>query len=294
MRIPGVPVGSEGGSERWLITYADMLTLLFVLFVVLYSMANTDLEKFRALAESLSEGFGATVPSKMKTEGEPAGTKEGSSPIHDTSGGGTTPVELFPEQQTPIQIFAFAEMLVGTGEEAGLMAVLQELVEEAIIEAGAEGELEGLGAKVTVAFNERGIVISIFPDQILFDSGSARIKPGFRAILDVLAEQFALLPNRIEVQGHTDNVPIATATYPSNWELSAGRAGSVIRHFAARGVPPERLAAAGYADTIPVAGNDTREGRSKNRRVVIVILRGDRGITLPTPQVSGSQAIVQD
>jgi chemotaxis protein MotB len=275
--VPTAPQGGEGGDERWLITYADMITLLLVLFIILYSMANTDLEKFQALAESLREGFGATA-SGGRT-GDAGGSQSGTHPVFDTEGGGITPLELFPENQIPIEIFEFAQMLEGMGgqgSEGGLMDELQRMVEEAAEAAGREGiDVTGMGANIQIEYNERGIRIIIFPDQILFESGSARIRPGFREILDRLYEPLTRLRNRIEIQGHTDSVPINTATFPSNWELSAGRAGAVIRYFEQKGMPPARLQAAGYADTIPRAENTTREGRAKNRRVELLVLRGE-------------------
>jgi chemotaxis protein MotB len=258
-----------GGAERYLITYADMITLLLVLFIILYATANQDLEKFKALSQSLSEGFGATVPSKAETISD-EGTEAGTSPVADTSGGGTTPLELFPENQTPVQIFQFAIELQGGGD-GQLRNELEKLVAQAAQAAGAE--MGGAEPSIEVSYNERGLVITIQPDQILFDSGTAILKPGFRAIIDKLAPFLAGLPNRIEVHGHTDNQQIATAQFPSNWELSAARAGSVIRYLETKGLAPDKLGAAGYADTRPAADNSTAEGRSRNRRVEIVILR---------------------
>lgn len=370
--LPALPRRNEGGDERWLITYADMITLLLVLFIIMYATANTDLEKFKALAEAISEGFGAT------SEGRTGQGGGGASIIFDTSGGGTSPVELFPEKQVPIHIFDFQQMLEGQGQQSGgegmeenLGETLAQLAGEAIADAQAGGQLpEGLvpggidpeqglspgdiglgqldpgqgmdqgetgagqldpgagqspgdigagqldpgagqspgdvgagqldpgagmnegdigagqqdnvgqgpdvrdlGAGIDISYNERGIVISIFPDQILFDSGSARLKPKFKEILAALAPALIRLPNVIEVDGHTDNVPINTLTYPSNWELSAGRAGSAGRHLIGLGLPRDRLQVAGYADTRPVSSNDTVKGRARNRRVEIVVLR---------------------
>jgi chemotaxis protein MotB len=282
LRLPQAPAGGEG-SERWLITYADMITLLLVMFIILYATANTDLAKFKALAESMAQGFGATSASTASS-GQSTGTEHGESPVFDSSGGGTKPLELFPENQTPIQIMDFAQMLAGTGEGSGLKQQLEKLVAEAA--AAAAGELNGLGAKIEVTYNERGIVISIFPDQILFDSGSARLKPGFMAILNELAPQLARLPNSIEVDGHTDNIPISTAAFPSNWELSAARAGAVIRYLATRGLKPERLSAAGYAETRPIDTNDTREGRARNRRVELIVLRSTGELLPAAPKTS--------
>jgi len=273
---PDAPRGSGGGDERWLITYADMITLLLVLFIILYSMANTDLEKFQAMAESLREGFGATAPSAAEGVQGPGG-----SPIFDTSGGGESPLTLFPENQTPISIFEFQQMLAGlteggraTGAGGELAQAIEAIVEQAVAEARRAGiDVGDMPAGVDVEFNERGIRIIAYPTQLWFESGSARLLPAGRAFIEALAEPLKRLSNRIEIQGHTDNVPISTAAYPSNWELSAGRAGSVIRYFEQLGVPPERMQAAGYADTKPVATNDTRQGRAQNRRVEILVLR---------------------
>jgi chemotaxis protein MotB len=274
--LPEAPRGSGGGDERWLITYADMITLLLVLFIILYSMANTDLEKFQAMAESLREGFGATAPGAAEGIQGPGG-----SPIFDTSGGGESPLTLFPENQTPISIFEFQQMLAGlteggraAGEGGELAQAIEAIVEQAMAEARRAGiDIGDLPAGVDVEFNERGIRIIAYPTQLWFESGSARLLPAGHAFLEALAGPLKRLTNRIEVQGHTDSVPINTVVYPSNWELSAGRAGSVIRYLEQLGLPPERMQAAGYADTMPVASNDTRQGRARNRRVEILVLR---------------------
>jgi chemotaxis protein MotB len=269
----GLPEHNEGGAERYLITYADMITLLLVLFIILYATANQDLEKFQALSQSLAEGFGATAPAKASAQG---GT-----PIADTSGGGDKPVDMFPENQTPIQVFEFQQSLSSEGGKEGpLLKEIEDLIEQAAQQSGVA--LEGINAEVQVDVTERGIRISIFPDQILFESGSAVLKPAFKSILGKLAAPIKGLPNQVEVQGHTDNVPISTGTYPSNWELSAGRAGAVIRYFESVGVPSARLQAAGYADTRPLDSNATKEGRARNRRVEIIILRGAQGETAPS------------
>jgi chemotaxis protein MotB len=241
------------------------------MFIVLYAFANTDLKKFEALAKSLAEGFGATAPAMGATDSKAAGTEQGSSPVFDTSGGGTSPIQLFPENQSPIKIMDFAEQLTGT-EQGGLREQLQQAVAAANKGAGANlGKLQG---QVEISYNERGIVISIYPNQILFASGSAQLKPGFKQILNVLGPQLKRLPNSIEVDGHTDSIPISTASFPSNWELSAARAGAVIRYFEALGLDRAKLSAAGYADTRPVDVNATADGRARNRRVEIIVLRG--------------------
>lgn len=275
MHLPQIPrcpeAGHDGGGERWLISYADMITLLLVLFIILYSTAQQDLAKFQALSQSLSEGFGASTPDMAPNDDEHTGGA-GDNVILDKSTGGDSSLELFAKKQTPIQIFRFASTLEKNG---ALRKKLEEMVKQAVDEVQAGLKNEKIEGEVTVHYTERGIVIEIHPDQILFDPGSAELKPGFRRILKVLALQFAQIPNQIEVQGHSDSQPIHTEAYPSNWELSAARAGSVVRYLEQLGLDPGRLLAAGYADTHPVGDNSTAEGRAHNRRVEIVILRGD-------------------
>jgi chemotaxis protein MotB len=243
------------------------------------------------MAESLREGFGATAPSGAEGLQGPGG-----SPIFDTSGGGESPLELFPENQTPISIFEFQQMLAGLtegGRAAGaggeLAQAIEAIVEQALAEAQRTGlDLGDMPAGVDVEFNERGIRIIAYPTQLWFESGSAQLRPAGRAFIEALAGPLTRLSNRIEVQGHTDSVPINTVVYPSNWELSAGRAGSVIRYLEQLGLPPERMQAAGYADTMPVASNDTRQGRARNRRVEILILREEYEAFAPPAVSSGA------
>ena len=279
LRFPRLPEHSGGGAERYLITYADMITLLLVLFIILYATANQDLEKFKALSQSLAEGFGAQAP-EVKV------SAEGGTPIADKSAGGTKPVEMFPENQVPVQVFEFEHQLrTDNGQQGELVKEIKDVLQQASQQAGID--MQGVKADVVVDFNERGIRISIFPDQILFDSGSSQLKPAFMEILGKLAVPLKKLPNQIEVQGHTDNQPIATAAFPSNWELSAGRAGAVARYFVQLGMAPNRLGAAGYADTRPIDTNDTKAGRARNRRVEIIILRNGAGGS-PSAEKGGS------
>ncbi len=246
---------SHGGSERWLITYADMITLLMVMFVVFFAMATVDLKKFQAAAESLREGFGASRP---VTAGAAAKI-----PIFDEAGGETPLDGLGGEGGvTPIDIFEFGV----------LGAAIEEEIEKAF-------ELEGVeGTDVSVDYNERGIVISISPDNILFDSGQADLKPQFKKALDAIGPILRRVPNMIQIEGHTDDRPISTARFPSNWELSTARATAVLRYLIVYdGIPENRLSAAGYADSRPVDPSNTSEARARNRRVEIIILRSARG-----------------
>ena len=142
---------------------------------------------------------------------------------------------------------------------------------------------------VKVGFARDGLVISL-SGNVLFDSGQADLRPDGLPILDEVAWRLASLKNELRIEGHTDNIPITTPLYSSNWELSAARATTVARYLAEHGLAPKRLSAAGYGEYRPVASNDTREGRSQNRRVDIVVLAGQPS---PGPQRSGGSTTVK-
>lgn len=277
MYIPKVPAGNEGGDERWLISYADMITLLTVVFIILFSMSNIEMEKFKALSESMTDGFGATRKStSLDPNPDGLGEDPSTTPIDfNTSSGGPTPGILFPEFQTPIQVFRFRRIMEGAEGEKGLLDNLRDL-----LEAESRRQGEPLASefehdeRVSMHFTERGIVLTFRDDRLLFDSGAAELKPVFRQLLQKLNLELGKLPNSIEVLGHTDNIPIASSRYPSNWELSAARAASVARFLVSEGLPSGKVSVAGYADTRPLESNASAHGRSSNRRVEIVIMRG--------------------
>ena len=156
-------------------------------------------------------------------------------------------------------LMPFEDPLQGDGKER-----VKDSIEEILKESGLEAE----GA---VEVTERGVLLRLQGD-LLFDSASVALKAKSLPLLDRLAAYSATVEHPIEVDGHTDNVPIATMIYPSNWELSAARAGSAVRYLAERGVPPARMRATGHADTVPVKPNSTPEGRAENRRVEILFV----------------------
>lgn len=133
---------------------------------------------------------------------------------------------------------------------------------------------KGLQTQVLVRHEERGLVISLLSDGTLFDLGSADLKPSARQVLDRVAEVLRAVPNPVLIEGHTDNLPIRTVQYPSNWELSAARAARVLRYLVQKGgIPAERLIAVGYADTRPLVPNSSPANRAQNRRVDIAVLK---------------------
>ena len=143
------------------------------------------------------------------------------------------------------------------------------------VEQAVREHAEGTGLTTSIGFRResRGLIVSIVTDSVLFDEAQAAVRPAGIVILDVVADALAELPNAIVIEGHTDSRPISTARYPSNWELSTARATSVLRYLVeVRGLPGSRVAAAGYADTHPIAAGDDPVALAKNRRVEIVVL----------------------
>ena len=254
--------------ERWLVSYADMITLLMVLFVVLFAMGQTDKNKLDALRSSLQRAFAVEV-------------LRGAEP---TSLKGSSGASIIP----PVVPLAITqELMAVTGQttpDPKMASALQE-VREALTQVPVPSDTSG---SVDVGASREGIVISL-TGNLLFDSGKSDLKPRGMTLMDTLAERLRTMPNDIRVEGHTDNISIATPLYPSNWELSSARATTVARYLAEHGeITPNRLIAAGYGEFHPVAPNDTREGRARNRRVDLVILFPQG--SAPQPNAVAAQA----
>jgi chemotaxis protein MotB len=241
--------------DRWLVSYADFITLLFAFFVVMYGISQVSEGKYKVLSHSLVKAFvradqQPTAMTPLTTE-SPAGT-EG---IFAGNAGNPTPWQANPQILAKMQVI-----------RDNLKQVLEPL------------EKQG---QVRVSETKRGIELE-FNAATLFSSGEAALQQSARKPLSQVAQMLSTTDNAIEVQGHTDNIPIATPVFPSNWELSGSRAGSVVRMLIELGVRPERLTAVGYADTRPLVPNATPEGRARNRRVTITVLprdaeHGERG-----------------
>ncbi|HZW25692.1 MAG TPA: flagellar motor protein MotD [Gallionella sp.] len=229
--------------DRWLISYADFVTLLFAFFVVMYSISSVNEEKYKSFGEALNSAF----------------NKEA----------GSVPAASGPQEQS--RLFMADRQTLRLGEQqrriqahmkslsTGLSQVMSNLIDQ---------------RQVSINQTKRGVEIDISASA-LFRTGEAALQPG---TLDVLRQVAAVLSKEelpIEVEGHTDDVPIATAQFPSNWELSSARASSVVRQLVESGVPAKRLAVVGLASNQPLAPNDSPEGRAMNRRVTITILSPD-------------------
>lgn len=229
--------------ERWLITYADMITLLLIFFIVMYTLSRIDIQKFQYLSTSLAKAMGA---------GGMVLNSPGPSVVPGIAG-------------------SVPDSAMHSGENQQLENVRKE-IEKYIKDAN-------LQAKVSVTSEERGVVLS-FQGEVLFKLGSAELTPRAREIIYKVGPMLEMMPNFLRVEGHTDDLPIVSAPYPSNWELSAARASSVlqelIRNFS---IHPERMSAVAYGEYRPIVPNDSPENRQRNRRVDIVILRSQFGVT---------------
>jgi len=269
--------------ERWLITYADMITLLMVLFIVLYSISQVDLAKFKQLKTGIAGGFGG--PTALAAVQGGAGALDGGGAVFDAqlTGNGTQPSAQAAEAA-----------LADAQHRASAARQERSVLEQAQHEIQSNLDQEGLGDAVKFRLESRGLVVTIVSDKVLFDPGEADLKPQGARVIDKLAAALGRLPNRLSIEGHTDNTPIS-GRYPSNWELSTARATTVLRTMIERyGIAASRLQAAGYADTQPVAGNDDAAGRAANRRVEIVVLAdvsaalaGDQSAPAPTTPTTG-------
>lgn len=249
-------------AERWLLTYSDLITLLMIFFVVMYSMSKVDANKFQAVAESLSNALGGGTPSKMEIATSPAGPSL---------------LQTFKAPPKPSD----AEDTSDKNQKAGEGNVDAEnmTIEGIKQKLDKFAEDNGIQAKLVSSIEERGLVISI-QDTLLFESGSADITPKAKEILDNIINVLAATPNYVKVEGHTDNLPINTARFPSNWELSVLRATNVV-HIMQGKIATDRLSATGYGEYRPIAKNDTEAGQARNRRVDLVILRSKYDMTEP-------------
>ncbi len=244
--------GKKGNHERWLLTYSDLITLLMVFFVVMYALSSTNAKKFQAVALSLSRAMGGGGQSVMN---EP-----GSSFVP-----GVTGSSLVKE----------IEMTMETEENRNLERIRKEL--QTYIDEN------GLNGKVNVNIEERGVVLS-FQDVALFPLGSAQLTSDAQNLIGSIGLILKKAPHYLRVEGHTDNLPINTSQFPSNWELSVARATSVVQELIELNLSPELLSAAGYGEFRPKVPNETADSRLQNRRVDIVVVKSKYETAEPMAQ----------
>ena len=245
----------HANHERWLVSYADFITLLFAFFVVMYSISSVNEGKYRVLSDSISSAFDpstAGLPIKLNSPMRPPIIHRDitSQTMDPVSMNGQSPSVNGSTQPTEKDKIALKK--ISSRVEKGLSPLIDKKL-------------------VKIKKNDLWIEIEI-KSSILFASGSATLASKAKPVLRKVAKILGDFDNQIQVEGFTDNVPIDTEEFPSNWELSAFRAASVVHLFSNAGVPPKRLSAVGYGEFKPIAKNNTPQGRRKNRRVNIVVL----------------------
>jgi chemotaxis protein MotB len=271
-------------EERWLLTYADMLTLLFALFMVLFSISSVNISKYQVLQRSLKAAFSGAILSgghaiirtgSQSTSAHNPATAEIPSivPLTPTQAARSNSSTSSAAGAATVHNMTSAQVAAALNSMA---KAVSEQDEFAMLKNKLDGyaRAHGLGNAVKTQIERRGLVVNVLMDKLLFDSGSATLQP---AGLPLLREITQLLnvdrSHPIIVEGHTDSVPISTIEFPSNWELSTARATNVVRYLIAHGIGAGRMGAAGYAALDPVASNASAAGRAMNRRVDIVFER---------------------
>jgi chemotaxis protein MotB len=244
--------------EAWAIPYGDLVTLLFALFTVMYAMSSVNEGKFRVLSDAMIAAFnGAPKSMRPVNMGEPEPGKGGDKPLIGITPTALIKVKGIEDSPHPMPIPVPAEA-------PGSLIRMEREVQDAM-RALIDAKL------ITVRRENMWLEIEINTD-ILFPSGSGSFSTSAEPVLDKLAEVLKPFPNPIRVEGHTDDRPIHTSAFPSNWELSAARAASVVHQFTAQGIDPLRLEIVGFGEFHPRQANTSAEGRNANRRVAVLVL----------------------
>lgn len=230
--------------ERWFVSYADFITLLFAFFTVMYALSSVNEQKYKAMSESLSDAFSAPPGRIIEV-----------------------PVEVPGYREDPTLGFMTSEFQkIFSGDYRRVQANLSEL--EAT-------------EKININIERRGVIVSLL-EQGVFASGEATLLPEALAVIDEIALTLKELPNQIKIEGHTDNIPIHNDEFQSNWELSSARAMNILLYMVNKhNLDPTKLSATGYGEFRSIADNNTPEGRARNRRVDIVLFNRDAALIEP-------------
>lgn len=285
----------EENHERWLVSYADFITLLFAFFVVMYAISSLNEGKYRVLSATLTDVF---KDRSTTNRGTPAGTEVGGALVElpemamdpgvipgqdpgkeidreraqilDEQGksANEAQMESQPEAEDSKQadepVEATGTKALTQGRGADQLAALAEALRQSLGDLVTDGLAQ-------VSLDQRWVEVNL-DSKILFDSAAANLHQDALRALAAMSRVLRVVPNEINVEGHTDNIPISTREYPSNWELSSARAASVVHYMARQGLDPARLAAIGMGENRPLATNTTPEGRAMNRRVRLLIM----------------------
>lgn len=250
----------DGGMERWLLTYADMITLLLALFIVLWSISSVNISKFNELKQSLHDALNGKI-----VTGSQSILTGGPSPLNPLG----TQVPTIEQESLNIKasITSAISSALQKQDQDNLEHVQQQIQQYA--------QSHGLSGQIRTSIDERGLVVRILTDDLLFNTGAATLKPASAPLITHIAHLLTIegVSNDVRVEGNTDNVPISTARFPSNWDLSTARATAVLDGLLNAGIQPKRLSVTGYGAERPIATNSTYGGRALNRRVDIVVLR---------------------
>lgn len=252
--------------ERWLLTYADMITLLVAFFIMMYAMSIVSKTKFQQLAVSVRSGFGGSMTNGSPTIINVGGGINGTPAIVTNTNG---PKDSNNVNTSKVEFPVSTKGMAASREKKAMEDVYKTL--KAYIDK------KGLAKSVIITNTERGIIIALLTDKMLFDKGKSDIRVQEYSILDTIAHVISnsrnIRENMIRIEGHTDNLPIHTTKFEDNWDLSAIRATTVLRYFVKKGVDSYRLTAVAYGEENPAHSNDSEDGRRLNRRVDIVIMR---------------------
>lgn len=258
MRMRRKIIDDDHNHERWLVSYADFMTLLFAFFVVMYAISSVNEGKYKILGQTLSETFASPNLSP-------------------------DPIQLGEIAKTSSLHSVVTEQLSdGIDDDPGdtKFQAMEENLKEDLADLIRKDEL-------AVSSNDQWLQVDL-QSSVLFGGGQAAISNAGKALLDEVVQQFIALAYPITVEGYTDSIPATGTNYPSNWELSAARAAAVVRYFIEQGVDKSRMAAAAYGDNHPIATNATPEGRAKNRRVTLLVSRTD-GVQRGLSALSGQR-----
>jgi chemotaxis protein MotB len=256
----------HANHEAWAIPYGDLITLLLAFFVVMYAMSSVNEGKYRVLSDSLVAAFSGAPRTLEPIQ---VGEKQAGPGIDPTISMVQLPT-IDGQPQSSLQPIAAAQRTVAPRDAAQQSDGLESVANE------VEQSMSDLIDRELIVVRRHGNWVEVeIRTDILFPSGVATLSPPAEQVLSQLAATLMPFPNAIRVEGHTDNRPISTAAFPSNWELSAARAASVVHLFTRAGMDPARLAVIGLGENRPAQSNSTPEGRNANRRVLLVILSGN-------------------